>query len=139
MGYRFADHDMLMHYHWGLATGHMYTYDKTTDIEHTADWRVMRSMAMEEATNSRTRDGSQVHTRDIELTRGATGRMRETSLDPPGSDSDINQPELEFGNREDDKWEDVPLSDSDLESGWEDNDMFAAMEEMYGSHHHYGH
>jgi len=113
---RFADRDMLMRYHWGLAAGHVYTHALAIGTEHAMD--------LETTTE---------HTQDF--AENTTGGARAGSPDLNESASDVEQAELEFGDQEDDDWEDRPLGDDNSQVDPEDlsdDDAFAAMDEMYG-------
>jgi|ERR1700722_9208118 len=112
---------MVMRYHWGLAVGHLYTHNRAT-MEHcdSADLEAIDCSAME---NPVTNEPMQ------NATASSRGRAGNRTLDLSASDIDIA--ELDLRNREDDEWEDVGTDDGDDLGEESDDDVFAAMDEMY--------
>jgi hypothetical protein len=103
---------MLMRYHWGLGIGHLYSHGKTTG-NSTASTATSSSA---QASNAEPTETEQVSVRQDHQ-----------------SDSDVEDPELGFENREDDYLgeEDVVSED---ELGVESDDSgLLAMDDMYGS------
>jgi hypothetical protein len=112
--FRFVDRDMLMRYHWGLAVGHVYSHARWPNIpansitESSADeWDAMN----EDVHESRVQD------------QDATSN----------TDSDWENPELGFENREDDcidSGEDPESEPERVDDG--DDELFVAIDDMYG-------
>jgi len=102
MSFRLVDRDMLMCYHWGLGVGHIYSHGQRTPSASTDTQTI--STAVDEDSVSEEPDNDNA--------------------------SDTENPELGFGNHEDD-WTDTE-EDSENEPEEED-EIIVAMDDMYGS------
>jgi hypothetical protein len=106
---------MVMRYHWGFAVGHIDSHGQSAGRARTP------------VTSNDYEDGPELETASSRHAR-------------PNAEIDVNddgQLELDFGNRDDDDWEDIEyLSDVSDEHGAEDlsdDDMLVAMDDMYGA------
>jgi hypothetical protein len=110
---RFADRDMVMRYHWGLAIGHTYTHAAASD----------GSVVHVSTANSET------HEDDLALESDSASMPVDVLPPQNGENADQDDPELSFENRED-NWTDVEEGDDDEENG--DDDEFLDLNDMYG-------
>ena len=100
---------MIIRYHWGFGIGHIYSHGQTAGFA---------------ATSTQAADTSD----DLEPEANISSQPVDHSYN-----SDVDDPELGFENREgddlgdEDGWEDCPLEDVDC-----DDDQLVAMDDMYG-------
>lgn len=104
---RFADRDMIMRYHWGLAVGHVYAHEKTTDAE-----------PLGQASDSLP------HGYEGEEETHSSAELRNNTGDDPDRDPDEDNPEFGFENDED-GWLDDQADDSEDEGCIERDDELA--------------
>jgi len=112
---RFADRDMVMRYHWGLAIGHTYTHAAA------ADGSVVHVSTADSGT----------HEDDLALESDPASMPVDVPPPQNGENSDHDDPELSFENRED-NWTDVEEGDDGEGSIDGNDDEFLDLNDMYG-------
>lgn len=110
---RFVDRDMIMRYHWGLGIGHLYSHGQSAGV----------ATASNQTNNTATDSYSYEPVTEANLDLQVPNYENDY-------ESDVDDPELGFENRDDDLGEEEGSED---EPGVEyDDELLVALDDMYG-------
>jgi hypothetical protein len=117
---RFSDRDMIMRYHWGLAAGHIYTHDQSA--------RRFIASAADSNNLASTRCDMDLDAQVMLIGPTSVAKAADEAFNEDRSDAE--EAELGHDDHDDDSWKDD--EDGEISEDFSDDDMFLAMEEMYG-------